>query len=235
MPISFDEIASIGDQLSSDRFTLYLSGVEGDRILTLQQATVSIPAHEVSQILVKIFGWPVAFAGRRVQENSFNVNFYENVFAQTSTALLNWQKLAAEFEKAGGAPRNEYAKKAKLEVYDTTGKSALTFNLNNCWPMRITHPEGSEDTAAYQVSVDFSVDSVDFVGLTSEGVQYSSTNAPSGIDNLPISLPSYGMSPGASLGVIGQFFGANSSITGRLADAAGSTNVFGQWLSSLKG
>jgi len=177
VPISFSQTTSIPDLLASDRFVVYLPVVSGSNseLMSILNAEVTLPPYEVGQVLVKMFGWSRAFAGRRVQQNSLSMAFYEVAGGRAHISLCNWQEQAAGMLQAGGAPQTQYAQEIKVVVYDTTGKSALTFTCNNCWPMRITPPAMAHDSSTpARIECDFSVDSVDLTGVSVGNVNYGS-------------------------------------------------------------
>lgn len=179
MPISFKELASVPDLLGADRFTAFFPNLPGGgqgRELSLRNVEIGLPPFEVAQILVKILGWSINFAGRRVQQNSLTMGFYEDRKGTAHNILLTWQNECAAFIKAGGKLKIGYVTSIDIQVYDTTGVVALLFRINNAWPMRVTTPPlQDESSTLLRIEVDFSIDSVDYVAVTdtSEGTVYT--------------------------------------------------------------
>ena len=170
MPIKFSEIQALPDLLAADRFSAYfpiLPGGGNGKELTLRNCEITLPPYEVAQILVKIMGWSINFAGRRIQQNSMTMGFYEDRLGTAHNILLSWQQEAADFIQAGGQLKRGYAVEVDIQVYDTMGKTALLFRANNVWPMRVTTPTLQDETSTLaRIEVDLSVDSVDYVAVT---------------------------------------------------------------------
>ena len=134
--------------------------------------------------MVKQFGWSLAFAGRRVQQNSFTAEFVETTDTPMMRALYGWQDLCAGFKTPLGVPKAEYAINAKLVAKDTTGKYALQCALTNVWPKTITLTDFAEESSAMHVTVEFSLDHIDLLdvvttsGSSSSNFDYDLPNRP---------------------------------------------------------
>lgn len=234
MPITFNEARSIPDIIGNDRFVAYFPNLPGDgygKDLSLRNVEVNIPPYEIAQVIVKILGWSLAFAGRRVQNNSMTMAFYEDVDATTSLALLAWQRETRGFVRAGGLIKNEYAREVEIKLYDTTGKTSMVFRANNVWPMRVTIPPFSEEShEPARIEVDFSVDSVDYLALVDESggtsygdADYTSPSAPSykrikhqgTIPGSSHMLPQIGMTVAGSVELMNSFLRTN--VSGRIS------------------
>lgn len=171
MPITFNQINAQPDIISSERYMALFpklpGGVTSDT-LTVLNCEVTIPPFETAQIIVKIMGWSLAFAGRRVQQNTLSMGFFENINGSVHYSLLSWQKSCHGFLNATGMYKKDYAVDIELRVYDTTGTVSMSFRVNNAWPMRVTPPPLTEGAQPYRVDTDFSVDSVDFLAVVDE-------------------------------------------------------------------
>lgn len=229
MPISFKQINSIPDIMNSERFMVMIPNLPGGGTgekLTIRNVDVTLPPMEVAQILVKILGWTLAFAGRRIQQNSLTMSFYEDSAGTVTNALAKWQDACAGFVNAGGLLKKDYTRDFEVKAFDSTGKAALVFHCNNCWPMRITHPQLSSDSnAPYRVDVDMSIDSVDLLGITDEGNQTAFTDSYRRVSdlggfktspisqvqtgNLPFQIPQLNMSVGSSYSLMNSVLGMN--------------------------
>lgn len=248
MPINFSQINGLADTLANDRFTVFFPALPGgdSTLLSLRNTDITLPPYEVAQILVKILGWSLAFAGRRVNTNSFTLGFYEDVNAAILQQLTAWQELAAGFVKAEARMKIDYAVDIELKVYDTTGRTCMVFRMNNCWPMRVNIPAWADDaTQPAKVEVDMSVDSVDLIGVGDETANVifaentSNFQAPelrqmsrSELTALPFDLPipaEVRMSIGTSLKLMNTFMAL--PIANKLRPAANAING----LSSLLG
>lgn len=208
-PITFTQINSIPDILSTDRFTLMfptIQGVDG-RALTLRHAEVSIPKRAVAQIGVKYLGHSAYFRGNSENDSIMNVQFFEDAEGTTTDAIFAWMKLVRNSEDGSGLLKEQYAQQAAMEVYNTVGEPALTFDLYNIWPMSVTFPEFGEQSGPAKITVEFSVD-----GVTPNGLEGDGTPPPGG--------GSYGRSYttriGGSIGVGASVSlgGFNLSVTG---------------------
>lgn len=169
MTLSFSEAASIGDVLSTDKHLLYfpeIPGVGDGKPLTLRHGTVTIPPIDVAQVIVQLFGWPIAFAGRRTLTNAFEVDFVETNDAPVIKMLAAWQDSCAGLKSASGVLKSEYAVDCEFKVKDTTGKAAVTFTLINVWPKTINTSEYNEDSGAMHISCEFSFDGLDLKDVT---------------------------------------------------------------------
>ena len=176
MALDFNVIAGLDDVLTTDRHLLYFpslpTGVDG-KDLTLRHAEVSIPPFKTAKIPVNVFGWPVAFAGRREFETTFSVSFHETVNSPVIRSLYGWQNICSGFKTAAGQPKDEYAVDCKFKIKDTTGKSAIVLKLHNVWPETINFPEFGEETTAWHSDVEFSCDGIDLEGYEVGGTTYS--------------------------------------------------------------
>lgn len=202
MPISFNQINSLPDILGSDRFMAMFPNLPGGgegRGLTLRNVEVTLPPFENTQIIAKILGWSIAFAGRRTQQNSLTMAFYEDYTGYTHNTLLSWQNVVSGFVSPIGMFKKDYATDVEIRVFDTTGQVSLQFRANNVWPMRVTPAPLTDSNEPYRVDVDFSVDSVDYLAVVDEtaGVYYGSAyNSPSlnryramPVQSIPFRLP----------------------------------------------
>lgn len=176
MPISLDQVAGL-EVLASNRCTIFIpSNPGGDgQGLTLRHGSVQLPQLEVSQIMVKLGGFNVAFAGRRSQQNSISVEFTETIDGYATKELILWQQACAGYKNAGGRAKSEYAKEAQIQIYDTMGQQSLYFKVLNMWPMRINNPELGEDSQPYHLQVEFSIDAMDLVAAGNSTITYASS------------------------------------------------------------
>lgn len=177
MPISFNQINCLPDILGSGRFMAMFPNLPGGgegRGLTLRNIEITLPPFENTQIIAKILGWSIAFAGRRTQQNSLTMAFYEDYTGYTHDALLRWQNTVSGFVSPIGLFKKDYAIDVEIRVFDTTGQVSLQYRANNFWPMRVTPNALTESSDPYRVEVDFSVDSVDYLSVVDEvgGVYY---------------------------------------------------------------
>jgi hypothetical protein len=206
MAISFTEVSSTGDALPNDRHELKfpnIAGVMEGNGLTLRHTTVSLPPIQIGQIVVKQLGWSLSFAGLRVQQNTFSVEFVETVDAPVIKSLFKWQDICAGIKTHQAKMKSDYAVKAQCRALDTTGKAALIVDLLNVWPVNVTYGQFSEESSAARVQCEFSVDAVDVVGLEFNNTDFSrSVSASQGSPTL-----SYASTSGASFssGSIGSF------------------------------
>lgn len=170
MPFKFTDVVAAGDVLPNNRHTLYFpvlpNGINGKE-LTLRHGTVSLPPWEVGQIIVKMYGWSLAFAGRRNNTNTFTADFVETTDAPVVKALLGWQGMCAGFKQPIGSPKAKYAVNCKFTAADTTGKSAIIGTMYNVWPVTVQISDFEENTDALHINATFSVDCVDIEDVTS--------------------------------------------------------------------
>lgn len=180
MPFTFNEVASVGDVLPNNRHTVWFpalpNGVSG-KTLTLRHGTLSLPPWEVGQIIVNLYGWSVAFAGRRQQQNTFTLDFVETTGGVSLKTLLGWQSFAAGFKQPLGYPSATYAVTAAFKAADTTGAYALVGKMYGVWPMTIQTGDFEENTDALHISTTFSVNAIDIDDLvTAEQARSLSTS-----------------------------------------------------------
>jgi len=169
MPLTFSQAVSVGDVMPNDRHTLYFPmlphGVDGE-VLTLRHGQVTLPVWEVPQIIVKQFGWSIAYAGRRNNPNTFTVSFVETTDAPALKNLVQWQAMANGLKSGTGKLKSQYAVKCKIVAADTTGKYGMVGYMYNVWPTSIQPGSFEEETGAWHHEVTFSVDAVDIEGIT---------------------------------------------------------------------
>jgi hypothetical protein len=178
MPINFDEISSI-EVLDSSRHTLTfpkLPNQTDGKILTLHHGAITLPTFSVGHIQEKVLGWPVAFSGRRSFDNILSVDFVESVGGPITKSFVSWNDLCTGHKSSYGELKAKYSVRAKLELFDTTGKSSLTFNLINLWPKTINVPELAEESAPAHVRVEFSIDDLELTGLSYNKTVYNSSS-----------------------------------------------------------
>jgi len=180
MAFTFNQVAAAGDVLPHNRHSLIFPNLPNGGNgydLSIRNTTVSFTPWEVGQIIVKMYGWSVAFAGRRNNPNTFSCAFLETTDAPVIKTLLGWQSACSGFKKPNGLLKSKYAVKAKLYVYDTAGNKAFTVILYNVWPQSITFSDIQEDSGAAEVTVNFSIDAMDIESLnfSEQGIAGSST------------------------------------------------------------
>ena len=170
MPLSYSEVITIGDVLDSSRHTLIFPntpvGGEG-RGLTLRHGAITLPRFEVAQIISKPFGWSVAHAGRRMQENIMSVEFFETTGGPSTKTLIAWQNHCHGIKSGNMNLKANYAVNCEMNLYDTTGKTALQFKCINVWPKTVDISDYPEESTPAHVRCEFSVDALDLTGLTS--------------------------------------------------------------------
>lgn len=171
MVMTFNDMRGVPDILSVDKQVLYFTNVPGGdsssgRSLTLRHSDASFPPQEIGQVVAKPNGWSRAFAGRRVQTNSMSVAFHEDRNGTSSNILIKWMNECSGCIKAGGKLSAEYATSVELKAEDTMGKNALIWRINKVWPMRVQpSPYSGDASSPMKVDVDFSVDSMDLIGV----------------------------------------------------------------------
>lgn len=232
MAISYNEVVAAGDILPNNRHTLYfpaIPDVMNGHDFTVRHSTVTMPNLSVGQIIVKMMGWSVAFAGIRSQINTFNVEFYETVDSPMVKGLAQWQDICAGFKSHLAKMKKDYAVNARCVAADTTGKVSLTVDMHNVWPVNITYGQYSEESGPAMIQVEFSIDAVDIVGLdftegdfematqnskTTPTLWYQSrtpTNLQSGLNPGPFNasdqvIKQLGLANPTSTAVLGKFF-----------------------------
>lgn len=183
MTLPFSKVASIGDVLSTDRHILYfpeIPAVGDGEPLTLRHGTVSLPPIDVAQIIVHLFGWPVAFAGRRALTNSFSVDFVETTGAPMIKNLTLWSDVCSGIKTAGGSMKAEYAIDCEFTVKDTVGDASVKFKLLNVWPKTVDLPEFGEESAGMHIHCEFSFDGIDIVEVAYKTKSYGADDFEAG-------------------------------------------------------
>jgi hypothetical protein len=166
MPITFNEVSSIGDPLSVHSFQMDFpilpSGIDG-KSLTYRNASVSLPELSVGQVISKPFGWTVTWAGRRSFTPSVTMDFIDTTDSPVYKTLASWQTYAAGMRQAGAKLKSSYAVNAECTMFDTVGEKALVNRLINIWPMRFKVWDTAEEAGAAHVSCEFSIDALDII------------------------------------------------------------------------
>jgi hypothetical protein len=171
MAIGFKDVQGVSDILNVDKQVIYFPNIPGNGsaagdALTIRHSDASFPPAEIGQVIVKLQGWSRAFAGRRVVTNTMSVSFYEDKHGTASLAIQKWMNVCSGVLKAGGKLSNDYAVNAELKAEDTVGNPAIIYRINKMWPMRMQIPPYTSDASApMKIEVDFSVDSMDIVGI----------------------------------------------------------------------
>ena len=162
-PVLFTEVDSLPDILPANRHKLMfpnIAGVDGNKLM-LHGVSITIPTRGIAQIPVKYLGHGVSFRGGSTSEHVITVEFYEDSAGFVLKALSNWMNIISDKTTGGGGYKNEYAKDGTLYVFDTTGNATHSFLFKNMWPFNIAFPQLGQDSAPFQVTVQFSVDVVD--------------------------------------------------------------------------
>lgn len=166
-PITFTQIDSVPDILPANRHKLIFPSMGGNASgLTLRYVSVQLPTEGIAQITIPYLGHPISFRGGTTSEHTVTVEFNEDSAGTTLNTLYAWMGLVRSHKQGQGGYKKEYAKDGELHVFDTTGVPTHKFTLLNMWPFNITLPQNGQDSAAYQVSVQFSVDGVDLTTST---------------------------------------------------------------------
>lgn len=162
-PVTFTEIDSTPDIISTNRHKLVFPDIDGvdGYTLALHSVGINIPAYALSQISVKYLGNTTIFAGGSASEHVLSVDMLENSDGVVLQSLRKWMSIIRSNKDGSGGYKQEYAKDALLFVFDSTGNVTHSFTLINVWPFSIGHPQLGQDSAPFQLSVQFSVDAVD--------------------------------------------------------------------------
>lgn len=198
MPISFTEIAGAGDPLPANRHMLLFPSLPGGmngRELTLRHTTVTLPEPQIGQILVRPFGFPIAFPGTAMITNQFSAEFVETVNSPVVKTIAQWMDKTAGNRSHRGLRKREAAVTCHCIAHDTTGMKSLTSILYNVWPMRMTYGNYVEESTPCHINIEFSVDAVDFAEITynDEAFSYAGTVSSSNLvsSNSPIQTGSF--------------------------------------------
>lgn len=164
MPFTFTQIAATGDPLPANRHILQFPSLPGSldgQALTLRHTTVTLPPLQIGQILLKLAGWPISFAGIRVMQNTFSAEFIETKGSPVVKTLVAWSDKCAGFRTHRSLSKKQYAVNSQCIACDTAGKKALIVDLLSVWPMSVTFGNYVEESSPVHVSVEFSLDAMD--------------------------------------------------------------------------
>lgn len=162
MPVLFSELSNLPDILATYRHSLFFPQVTGvdNKTLTLVKTRVTLPQEAVGHIQVKLLGHSIGFRGGLSFENIITVSFYELSNGIVIRSLAEWLKLVRNRADGTSLTKAEYAHDGVFEVYNTTGKLAMSFKLVNLFPVIVQYPDFGEEATAAEFQVQFNVDQV---------------------------------------------------------------------------
>lgn len=227
-PVTFTEIDRMPDVLSTNRHKIVFPDVPGmsGEPLTLRNTSVTLPTTSIAQIPVRYLGTQVSFKGGSTSEHVLGTEFYETSDGAVLNGLNSWMNVVHNKKTTGGGYKVEYARRAELHVFDTTGVATHIFSLLGVWPMSVSYPQFGQDSGPFQVTAQFSVDAVDLNAskyLMSASTGTTRTNQtfgnPSSMTNFGSMSSVFNMSNNSLLGV-GSYATSGLGVSGTIGFGA---------------
>ncbi len=163
MPITFEENDSLPDVLDASRFEIRFGAIPGGADgyqLGLRHGTGTFPAAAVAQVPVKFPGGHTRrFRGGSTTDGTWTLIFFDDSFV--SKAFAKWAQFVRNSKTSKSKLKSEYAIDVEAVWSDTKGEDALVYTIKNIFPISVEKPNTSENSAAVQFTVTFSLDSMD--------------------------------------------------------------------------
>ena len=162
--ISWSQFDALPDVLGNDRFQLLIAPTNNTSLaetLAIRLQQVAVPEESFEPMMVGIQGFEYSFRGRRVYDRAINGTFVETIDGAVSTGIANWMQDVGGGESGnsitGGKP--SYSTQGTLYVYDQSGNTALTYDIDNCWPSQApTVQLDGTQTTHYAKQIQFTYD-----------------------------------------------------------------------------
>lgn len=138
--VSFSQIDALADALATDRFEILLDpqGVQGaNSVLALRCQQIVVPEEMIEPMLLQIHGMEFSYRGRRTYDKAIGASFVEFTDAQAGQSLRSWMQQIAGGESHNGVSKRQYAVLGTLNIFDQSGNTALSYELDNAWPQQI--------------------------------------------------------------------------------------------------
>lgn len=167
-PISLSEVVAIPDILGSFRHVVQFdvtpgAGSRNVAGLRIKNVSLTMPQIQIGQVRTPVFNFPRSFRGFREHQNRFSASFYEDSNGNTWKTLWEWHKRVIDPETFTSLTQSNYSVNCEIELFDTTGKPAITYIATRVWPIEMTPPElETSNTEPAVIQVEFSMDNLDF-------------------------------------------------------------------------
>jgi len=165
MPVTFNDVSSLPDALSTDRHLIFFpsrNGIRGD-VLSKSYSSATLPPTGSAHVITKLFGFSIGHAGNQQFENQMSITFHENAEGLVTKSLKNWMKLVRDDETGLSQGKNFYAVDLPVFIYGPTKDKALEYKALNAFPLTIEPSELNEDSGPYTITAQFSCDGLDLV------------------------------------------------------------------------
>ena len=137
---ALQDLRSVGDPLQQYNWDVIIPNIPGSgdgRLLTFKAMSTSIPGFMLEEVPVRIRGYELRFAGTPNWSHSWQVTFLETRDISTRNLLLNWKRLARDWETNSGSYKAVYATTMQLVLYDDIPQVAQTIYMNGAFPQTV--------------------------------------------------------------------------------------------------
>lgn len=131
-------------------------GTSQSLLVHCQQAVK--PGLTIESVVVELLGHSYEFAGRKVYSREMQITWYENVRGEIQRTFERWAGRIRSTQTQHGDFKAEYAKPAKLTIFDNKGNVPLIYTLFNTWPTTLPEIQfsgGESQAVLYGVGLKF--------------------------------------------------------------------------------
>lgn len=163
--IEFQEVDTVPDALDASRFEVKFGTVPGGADgyqLGLRHGTGTFPAAAIAQVSAKFpGGHSRRFRGGSATDGTWSLTFIEDQTGFVAKSFRKWLKKCRDSKTSKSSLKKDYAIDVEVIWYDTVGDEALTYEVKGIFPLSVEKPTSSENSGPAQITVTFSLDSMD--------------------------------------------------------------------------
>lgn len=133
---SLQDTRAIGDPQQQYNWDIFVPNVPGSgdgRALTFKAMSTSIPGFMLEETAVRLHGYELRFAGTPNWSHQWQVTFLETRDHSTRNILLNWKRLARDWETNSGTYKAIYSTTMQMVLYDDIPLATRTIYMNGAW------------------------------------------------------------------------------------------------------
>lgn len=133
------QIASvIKDPMLSNLFTLEIpnipTGTSDEQYVLLQCQQVAKPGWTINNVEAQLFGHTLEYAGNKTFGHDMSATYVDNSAGVILRIFERWGEICRGSKTQLGSYKNDYARDAKLTIFDTTGVAVLIYTIYGVWP-----------------------------------------------------------------------------------------------------
>lgn len=144
--------AVIKDPMLSNLFTFEIpnipTGTADEQYVLLQCQQVAKPGWTINNVEAQLFGHTLEYAGNKTFGHDLSATYVDNSKGTILRIFEKWGEICRGSKTQTGSYKNDYARDAKLTIFDTNNQAVLIYTIYGVWPSQLpdTQLDGTNAT-----------------------------------------------------------------------------------------